>query len=60
MLIPKFAFQHDGAWHIQWPCDLPTVIHAEDKDELAIKLATRLFELGRVGNKGKHVDPEYP
>lgn len=60
MLVSKFGFERDGRWHIQWPTDLPQVIHAATKEDLVIKLATRLIEIGRVANEGKHVDPEYP
>ena len=59
MLVPKFSCQCDGAWHIQWPKDLPTVIHAKTQEELVMALATRLRELSRVGNKGTHVVPAY-
>jgi len=60
MLVPKFSFEHEGAWHIQWPKDQPRVVHARTERELVIKLAAWLRELGRVGNKGKHVEAEYP
>ena len=60
MLVPKFSFKHGDEWHIQWPMDLPHVIHAKTEKELVPKLAARLRELGRVTNKGKHVEPEYP
>ncbi|MDB4308212.1 hypothetical protein N9985_02915 [Gammaproteobacteria bacterium] len=60
MLVPKFSFEHDGEWHIQWPKDLPHVVHAKSEKDLVPKLATWLQEIGRVANRGKHVDPEYP
>ena len=60
MLVPKFAFEHEGGWHIQWPKDQPHVIHAKSEKELIIKLATQLQKIGRVANHGTHVEPEYP
>lgn len=60
MLIPKCAFEDDAGWHIQWPKDLPDVIHASTKEKLAIKLATRLYQIQRVANQGPHVEAEYP
>jgi len=60
MLVPKFSFEHEGTWHIHWPKDQPHVVHAKTEKELVIKLATWLKEFGRAGNKGKHVEPEYP
>jgi hypothetical protein len=60
MLVPKFSFQHEGNWHIQWPKDNPHVVHAETEKQLVIKLAVWLQELGRANNKGKHVKAEYP
>jgi hypothetical protein len=60
MLVPKFSFKHEGSWHIHWPKDQPHVVHAETEKELVVNLAAWLQELGRVANKGKHVDPEYP
>jgi len=58
MLVPKFSFERDGMWHIHWPKDQYRVVHADSKEELVIKLATWMRELGRIGNVGKHVDPE--
>jgi hypothetical protein len=60
MLVPKFSFMHNGSWHVHWPKDQPNVVHAETQEDLVIKLAVWLQSLGRVGNVGKHVDPEYP
>lgn len=60
MLVPKFAFKDDNGWHIQWPLDLPDVVHAPTKKQLVIKLATKMYEIQRLGNQGPHVKAEYP
>ncbi|MDF1690674.1 MAG: hypothetical protein P1U35_13815 [Cycloclasticus sp.] len=60
MLVPKFGYKYEGAWHIHWPKDHPHVLHAETEKGLVIKLAKWMQELGRVGNQYKHVTPEYP
>lgn len=60
MLVPKFGYEREGAWHIHWPKDQPHVVHASSEKDLVVKLATWLKEIGRVGNEGKHVEPEYP
>ena len=59
MLVPKFAFEDDNGWHIQWPCDLPDVVHAPTQRKLVITLATKLYEIQRLGNQGPHVEAEY-
>lgn len=58
MLVPKFACQSDGGWHIQWPKDDPHVVYALTREELVPLLATWLRQLERVGNIGKHVAAE--
>lgn len=60
MLVPKFCYNYEGAWHIHWPKDHPHVVHADTEKGLVIKLAKWMQELGRGGNKYKHVTPEYP
>ncbi len=60
MLVPKFSFEHERAWHIHWPKDQPYVVHAATEKELVHNLATWLQDLGRVANKGKHIEPDYP
>lgn len=59
MLVPKFAYEQSGGWFIQWPRDLPEVTRAETKEDLIVKLAARLMEIGRVTNQGTHVPPEF-
>jgi len=58
MIVPKFGFEHDGVWCVHWPKDQSHVTHAGTKKLLVSELATWLQELGRVGNKGKHVKPD--
>ena len=60
MLVPKVSFEDENAWHIHWPKDHPHVVHAKSEKELVVQLATWLQEIGRLGNQGEHVEPEYP
>ena len=60
MLVRKLAFEDENGWHIQWLCDLPDVVHAPTQKKLAIKLATKLYEIQRLANQGQHVQAEYP
>ncbi len=59
MLVPKFACEAEGDWHIHWPKDQPTVVHAQTEKQLVIKRATWLLQIGRVGNQTTHVGPVF-
>ena len=57
MLVPKFSYEENGNWYIHWPKDQYQVVSASTEEELVVRLAHWLQELGRVGNEVEHVDP---